>query len=83
MTVWECLEGLESLRDPPSLDPSSSPAIAVMGGPISSMSTTSKKVRPSKASLLYLPVSRLLIFEEDESATFPKRPTLLTSCTCF
>ena len=67
---------MERLRDPPSLDPSSG-SLAVRGGPMSSTSTTSKKVRPSKAtcSLSYLPVSRLWIFEKVESATFSKRPT--------
>ena len=78
MTIWECLEGLESLRDPPSLDPSSKGA--VLGGPMSSTSTTSKKVRPSKAtcSLSYLSVSRLWIFEKVENAKsvpVSRRPT--------
>ena len=50
-TVWECLAGLESPRDPPSLDPSARVG-EVRGGPMSSTSTTSKKVRASRVHLV-------------------------------
>ena len=51
VTVLECLEGLECLRDSSSLDPSSR-AVAVRDGPMSSTSITSNKVRPSKVNLV-------------------------------